>query len=202
MTDASLSHCRANQGGRSRGGTAVRYRCLVVVCLFLILFSRGAAADGLFTGSAGVSFANDQSEQVGTWGLSLAGMAGGVFGFELDFGRTGEAKTESVFVGDSRTTTVMGNVIVGVPLGAVRPYLVGGVGWVRTELGVSTGSDLTDDGLGVDFGGGLMGFFGDHIGARADLRYFRAVSAGDNFLDFDFKSLRFVRFTGGVVLRF
>lgn len=174
----------------------------MVVCLFLILFSRGAAADGLFTGSAGVSFANDQSEQVGTWGLSLAGMAGGVFGFELDFGRTAEAKTESVFVGDSRTTTVMGNVIVGAPLGAVRPYLVGGVGWVRTELGVSTGSDLTDDGLGVNFGGGLMGFFGDHIGARADLRYFRAVSAGDNFLDFDFKALRFVRFTGGVVLRF
>lgn len=202
MTDVCSYPCRASRGGRDRGGALRRRGCGVLACLLLVLASTDAAADGLFTGSAGVSFANDQSERVGTWGLSLAGMAGGVFGFEIDFGRTGEAKTESVFVTDSRTTTVTGNIIIGIPLGAVRPYVVGGLGWMRTDLGVSTGGGQKDDGLGVDFGGGLMGFFGDHVGARADLRYFRAVSAGDNFLDFDFKSLRFVRFTGGLVLRF
>jgi hypothetical protein len=34
------------------------------------------------------------------------------------------------------------------------------------------------------------------------LRYVRAVSAGDNFLDFEFENLDFVRFAGGVILRF
>ena len=67
---------------------------------------------------------------------------------------------------------------------------------------MSTGSGASDDGLGVDFGGGLMGFFGDHLGARVDLRYFRAVSTGDDFVDFEFEKLSFVRFTGGIILRF
>ena len=199
MTGVCSFPFRASQGGRRRRQPA---RCRGIVLVGLLLVSTEAAADGLFTGSAGVSFGSDQTEQVGTWGLSLAGMAGGIFGFEVDYGRSGQAKTESVFITDSRTTTVMGNLIIGIPLGAVRPYVVGGFGWVRTDLDVSSGSGQKDDGLGIDFGGGLMGFFSDHVGARVDFRYFRSVSAGEDFLDFDFKSLKFIRFTGGVVLRF
>ena len=188
-----------------RAGSAAwlgRARVVTVVGLLLVGMSGEAEADGFFTASTGASLSNGQTERVSTWGLSLAGMAGGVFGFELDFGRTGTAKTEAVFVSGSRTTTVMGNVIFGVPVGPVHPYAVGGFGWVRTEFEPSILGSSKDDGLGVDFGGGLMGFFGDHIGTRADVRYFRAVSAGADFLDFEFESLSFVRFTGGVVLRF
>ena len=87
-----------------------------------------ARADGIFTPFAGVSFGGDQTERVATYGASLAGMAGGVFGFELDAAQTANAKTDTVFEANSKITTVNGNMIVGVPLGAVRPYVVGGVG--------------------------------------------------------------------------
>ena len=61
---------------------------------------------------------------------------------------------------------------------------------------------VTSDGLGVDIGGGLMGFFGDHVGARVDIRYIRAVTAGESVFDFEFEKFNFVRATGGLVLRF
>ena len=163
-----------------------------------------AFADGVFTPFAGVSFGNDQTEQVTTYGFSLAGMAGGVFGIELDWAQTAQAKTSTLFVVNSRATTLTGNVIIGIPLGPVRPYVVGGLGWMRTKLTDPDGGGegVTSDGLGVDFGGGLMGFFTDHVGVRVDLRYIRAVTAGDNFFDFDFENFNYWRFTGGLALKF
>ena len=215
MKAVYLFRCKGSRGGRDVSCPEARrtvrptrsrvgvfgLRGLTVIALVLVGQST-AVADGIITPFAGVSFGGDQTEQVTTWGLSLAAMAGGVFGFELDFGRTGHATTDSVFTADSRVTTLTGNVIVGVPLGAIRPYVVGGLGWVRTELDGATPMAVQDDGLGVDVGGGLMGFFGDHVGVRVDLRYFRAVSAGSSFLDFDFERLDFIRFTGGLALRF
>lgn len=160
-----------------------------------------ARADGIFTPFAGVSFGGDQTERVATYGASLAGMAGGVFGFELDAAQTANAKTDTVFEANSKITTVNGNMIIGVPLGAVRPYVVGGLGWLRSSV-TGDGQSITSDGLGIAVGGGLMGFFSDHVGARIDLRYIRAVTAGDSVLDFDFKDFNYVRFTGGLALRF
>ena len=187
---------------KSRRGSCTR-RWLAAVVVFVVLVAPAPAqADGIFTAFGGASSGSDQSERVTTWGLSLAAMAGGVFGFELDFGRTAKAETDTVFVLDGRTTTLTGNIIVGAPLGAVRPYAVGGLGLVRTDVGTADGMTGRNDGLGVDIGGGLMGLFGDHVGVRIDLRYFRAVSAGEDFLDFEFENLDFVRFTGGVILRF
>ena len=178
-----------------------------LVATMIVLFAPGAAfADGIFTPFAGVSFGGDQTERVPTYGFSLAGMGGGVLGFELDVAQTAEAMTGTVFDANSKITTVNGNLIVGVPLGAVRPYVIGGLGWLRTSL-MADGQagqmpNVTSDGLGVAVGGGLMGFFGDHLGARIDLRYIRAVTAGEGVLDFEFKDFNYVRFTGGLVLRF
>ena len=160
-----------------------------------------ARADGIFTPFAGVSFGGDQTERVATYGASLAGMAGGVFGFELDAAQTANAKTDTVFEANSTITTVNGNMIVGVPLGAVRPYVVGGLGWLRASV-TGAGQSVTSDGLGIAVGGGLMGFFSDHVGARIDLRYIRAVTAGDSLFDYDFQDFNYVRFTGGLALRF
>ena len=62
-----------------------------------------ARADGIFTPFAGVSFGGDQTERVATYGASLAGMAGGVFGFELDAAQTANAKTDTVFEATARS---------------------------------------------------------------------------------------------------
>ncbi len=197
------------RSGDPLGGIAKLGSCwrvwTVGLGLFLVALTAPsvAHADGIFTPFVGMSAGSDQTEKVSTYGASLAGMAGGIFGFELDYGRTAEAETSSVFVKDSRVTTLNGNVIIGVPIGPVRPYGVGGLGWLRNEItGGPADERFKNDGLGVDIGGGIMGFFGDHVGARVDLRYFRAVSAGESILDFDFKAFSFWRFTGGLALRF
>ena len=82
---------------------------------------------------------------------------------------------------------------------------MGSVVWAgsvtRSLEGQRTSASRTTD-SGVDVGGGIMGFLGDHVGARIDLRYFRAVSAGESILDFDFKAFSFWRFSGGLALRF
>ena len=188
--------------GHDRRRSSLCRRAASFVWVVLLLAPGAAGADGLFTGFGGVTFGNDTTEKVGTFGLSIAGMAGGVFGFELDVSRTGKAETDTVFVTGSQTTTATGNVLIGIPLGAVRPYVVGGLGWMRTEAEAVGGEGGRRDGLAVDFGGGLMGFFGKHVGARVDLRYIRAVTSSDDFFDFDFAELDVVRFTGGVIFRF
>ena len=114
---------------RYRGSMAGSVRALVVACVVgaALLAPKPAHADGIFSAFAGGSFGTgDQDQKVSTWGLSLATMAGGVFGFELDFARTGNAAGDATFVKDSRVTNGFGNIIVGVPIKAVRPYVVGG----------------------------------------------------------------------------
>ena len=181
----------------------MKYVIGVVFGLIMFATPEIALADGIFTPFVGMSAGSDQSEKVSTYGVSLAGMAGGIFGFELDYGRTAEATSDSVFIQGSRVTTLNGNVIVGVPIGAVRPYGVGGFGWLRNErVGGPVSSGFKDEGLGFDLGGGIMGFFSDHVGARIDLRYFRAMSVGGSVLDFELKKFSFWRFSAGVALRF
>ena len=69
---------------------ALAARSLVAV-LVVLSVPAVAFADGIFTPFAGVSFGGDQTERVPTYGVSLAGMAGGVLGFELDVAQTAEA---------------------------------------------------------------------------------------------------------------
>ena len=197
---------------RYRGSMAGSVRALVVACVVgaALLAPKPAHADGIFSAFAGGSFGTgDQDQKVSTWGLSLATMAGGVFGFELDFARTGNAAGDATFVKDSRVTNGFGNIIVGVPIKAVRPYVVGGLGWVRTEIeGVEIAPPQApvmakSDGLGVAVGGGLMGFFTDHVGARVDLRYIRRIAVGgDSLLDVEFEKFSYWRATGGGAFRF
>ena len=161
----------------------------------------GLAADSIFTPFVGSSYGAKDTEKVTTLGASLAAMAGGVFGFEIDFARTAKAPINTVFVENSRTTTAMGNLIIGIPVKGVRPYVVGGMGWMKTEVSTVALSKKTD-GLGVAVGGGVMGFFSDHAGARFDLRYTRAVSIGESTRDVVFEAPAFWRASLGLALRF
>ena len=150
--------------------------------LLLLVTPRVAQADGIATTFMGVSFGDDQSNKVRTVGLSLASMAGAVVGFELDFGRASAANS---FLVDGQITTVTGNIILGIPIKAVRPYVLAAVGWLRTESLVSAGVSTKNEGLGIDDGAGLMGFFTEHVGARVDLRQFRAVRNSGDFFGFE-----------------
>jgi len=181
-----------------------------------------ASADWLFTpfigatfgGSADVAgggedFASDFNHNL-TYGAALEWMGGGVVGFGVDFGyspnffRPAEDDTFNL-VGDGNVTTLMANLIVGAPLGGVRPYASGGVGLIKQkvdDVGQFFGTiDSTD--FGFNAGAGVMGFFSDNVGIRGDIRYFRAVrDTNPDGLDLELGSFKFWRGTVGVTFKF
>ena len=210
---------------RSRLTNVVR---TAAVMLFLVGASTPASADWLFTPYLGISFGGsanfgdvgdleDNLERKTTFGGSATWMGAGIIGVEVDFGSTPNFFSNTTGVGDfeffdGHVTTLMGNLIVGAPIGGqsgvgARPYGTVGVGILRSSL---DGGDFFDDvsgsDLGFNVGGGAHVFFNDNIGLRGDIRYFRALSgsadADDLDVDFDFEDFNFWRGTVGVTFRF
>ena len=207
-----------------------------LACALVTATARPASADWLLTPYYGIVFGgaantvdidtlDEAFEQRSTFGASLAGMGGGVFGFELDYSYTPNffQLTEGgddfeFFDVNSSMTTLMGNLVVGIPIGGttgggVRPYVTGGAGLMRANIQFEDiFDDLSTNELGLNFGGGVHIFFNDNIGFRGDLRYFRALeqqddddpAEDDNFFDEDFglADFDYWRATVGVTFRF
>ena len=203
----------------------------VLITTVLVLIGAAAApqkasADWLFTPFVGLNWGGtasfsdaadfeDEFEQKGNFGASLAYMGGGIAGFEIDFGyspnffqnTTGNGDFE---FGDSNVTTLMANLTVGAPIGGqsgigIRPYASGGVGIIKSRVDDAEqffNVDSTDWGFNV--GAGLAGFFTDNIGLRGDLRYFRSLQDNEPDDEFDLAlgSFSFWRGTVGLVFRF
>lgn len=185
-----------------------------------------AAADWFFTPFIGGNFGgkanfgdlgdfDDEFEQRVDFGASLGWMGAGVVGFEVDFGWSpnffeNTAGDADFAFGDSNVTTLMGNVIVGVPIGGqqgpgIRPYGSGGIGLIRSHVdGGDLFNDLDANDLGINVGGGVQGFFTDTIGIRGDVRYFRSLqdTEPDNEFDLAFSDFDFWRASVGVTFRF
>jgi opacity protein-like surface antigen len=197
----------------------------------LVVFASAASpvqanADWLFTPFIGVNWGGaasfsdinadfeDEFERRMDFGASLTWMGGGIAGFELDFGFSPNFFENTTGGGDfafadNNVTTLMGNLVLGIPIGGqsgvgVRPYVVTGVGLIKSRIedaGDLFEVDSTDWGFNV--GGGLNLFFTDNVGIRGDLRYFRSLE--DNEPDAEFVGLsdfRFFRGTVGVTVRF
>ncbi len=185
---------------------------LALVALFAVPMT--ASADWLFTPYIGVNKGGSTSttSTPTNFGASLAGMGAGIAGFELDFSYAPNFfGPSSPTFGDNNLTTLMGNLMIGVPVGGqhgpgIRPYGVVGVGLVRqraTSVEQSV-SNLSTNDFGFDVGGGVMGFFTDNIGARGDLRYIRNFSATstDVLTPITAGTLSTWRFSAGVTFRF
>ena len=93
----------------------------------------------------------DEFERKINYGASFGWMGHGAIGFEVDFGyspnffRISPDNGSFDLVGDSNVTTLMGNVLVGAPIGGVRPYASGGVGLIRSHV-EDVGGFFEDDG--------------------------------------------------------
>ncbi len=164
-----------------------------------------ARAEGYVSPFAGVHFGNDEIEKKFVWGADAGYMGAGVFGVEADFGYAPNAFDEPV---DNHIMDVMGNLIIGIPVGGthgagVRPYVTGGIGLVQTKIDTGIGDSTSND-FGFNVGGGVMGFFSNHVGLRGDVRYFRSFennSTFDNGINIDLKNFDFWRGSIGVVIR-
>ncbi len=192
------------------------FRRTLAIGLFLIALTPAAArADGLIIPFAGVNFGGNAGGTLSDgadakrfdWGASFAWMGGGVFGFEGDIGYSPDFYGKND-VGGSSVLSVMGNVLLGVPFGGqqgfgIRPHGLVGIGVLHSDL------ESFNDVIGFDgneiawnFGGGLMIFFGGHVGIRGDIRYFRTFDAIDFGPTSDSDAIDYTRGSAGLVLRF
>jgi opacity protein-like surface antigen len=204
-------------------------KCFAIASLVLVTTVAApskASADWLLTPFVGWNWGgtanllesddfDDEFEQKAMFGASLGWMGAGIVGFEVDFGyspnffenTTGSGDFE---FGDSNLTTLMGNLLIGVPIGGqhgvgFRPYAVGGVGLVKSRIG-STGDffNVDSSNWGFNVGAGAIFFFTDKVGLRGDVRYFRALEDVEPLddLNIGLANFHFWRGTLGLTIRF
>jgi hypothetical protein len=154
---------------------------LLLAALAVVLAPVQARAEGFFAPWAGTNWGNDINHGRGVVGISAGGMgAAGTIGGEFDFGFSPSFFGPKSEFGSNSVMTAMGNLIVGVPIGgtsgrSVKPYFTGGVGVLRTQIdgGDVFNPSVDDNDFAWNLGGGVMGYFSDHVGLRGDLRYVR-----------------------------
>jgi opacity protein-like surface antigen len=187
---------------------------ILVAAAAVVLAPAQARADGWVTPWIGSAFGSSIDNGRGTFGVSAGGMGAGIVGGEVDFGYNPSFFGTQNDFGNNSVLNFMGNLIVGVPIGGthgmgLRPYVVGGVGLIRTQIDGNSNlfrPAASDNMFGWDAGAGVMGFFNDHIGLRGEVRYLRGThdmntSTGVNSIDFNGNKLHFWRPSIGVVFR-
>ncbi|HET6957207.1 MAG TPA: outer membrane beta-barrel protein [Vicinamibacterales bacterium] len=141
-----------------------------------------ARAEGFISPLIGFNFGGDANcpnvsgcdDKRMNFGVGLGGM-NAVLGFEeelayaRDFFGTMPGFKSSVL-------TLMSNVMIVPKIGPVRPYVLGGVGLIKTHVELTTASLLSTDNnnFGWDVGGGVMVTIVPHVAIRGDIRYFHS----------------------------
>ena len=193
--------------------TTTRRRSLAALFAAFCLFAgaRPAQAQGFISPFIGYNFGGDAGcpeitnceDKRTDYGVSF-GALGSIVGFEAELGYTknffGETSTQT-----SNVLTFMGNFMLAPKFGPVQPYGLAGLGLIRTSVeGLGTSSDQNQ--FGWDLGGGLMVFFGGHVGVRGDVHYYHAFQVLDFLnlpaLGLGGKKLDYGRAAVGVVFKF
>lgn len=193
-------------------------RKLVLIVPSLLLLSLAAAPDAraqtYITPSIGYDFGGDAgdcpsplddcNEKRTSYGIAIGTLAGGVFGFEEDITYAPDFFGESNRFGSNSVLTVMSNLVVSAPLGPVRPYVSGGLGLMRTRVTFDLdtfGSDVSQNALAYDIGGGVMILLPGHLGLRGDYRRFKSTKDFSVLgIDINNVKLSFSRLSAGLVL--
>jgi hypothetical protein len=194
-------------------GSMVRQVLTTGVLAAVLMFgaARTASAQSFISPFIGYNFGGDsgcpeisdcenKTRNLGVSFGSIGRVVGGEFEFSFIDNFFGETPGTS-----SHVLTFMGNFMLAPRLGVLQPYGVIGLGVIKTHAEVSLGGLLESDNnhFAWDIGGGFIGYFGEHVGVRGDLRYFHAfqdleilgLPIADTKLDFG-------RVYGGVVFKF
>ena len=166
-----------------------------------------ARAEGFVSPWLGVNFGNDSEEGDYAVGVNAGYMGAGIIGGEIGVGYSPDFFGESA---KNHELDVMGNLIIGIPIGGtsgggLRPYVTGCLGLIRTSIETGVPNVGQNSDFEYNLGAGVMGYFGDHIGLRGDLRYFRTLNSEDlsapGFPEIDLGSFNFWRASFGIVIR-
>ena len=202
-----------------KSGSGNRWLVPVLFSLSLIVPSYGFC-DGwvsgfigtVFGGSTGTKFSEAvENPSTTTFGANIGGMGAGVFGAEFDVGYTPKFFGEGRTVDNSGVLTMMGSLIIGIPAGGqsgfgLRPYGFAGLGLIRSHIEFREILDgISKNEFGYNLGAGIMGFFTDVVGIRAEYRYLRSFKSEDDdslFPSFERGHFNFSRASIGILLRF
>jgi opacity protein-like surface antigen len=169
-----------------------------------------ARADGYVAPWIGAGAVSTTDDGRRAFGVTMGYMAAGTFGFEADVGYSPEFFGVTSELGSVTGITVMGNAILGIPIGGdhgagVRPFVSGGLGVVHTHLerGIVLDRSRSTSEFGYDVGAGMMGFFNQHIGLRGEVRYLRTLEDSNRGTGIDVAPgrLRYWRGSAGVTFR-
>lgn len=178
----------------------------------LIAAPTQARAEGYVTPWVGSNWGSDISNGRAAFGVNAGGMGAGVIGGEVDFGYSPSFFGTKNDFGNNSVIDLMGNIIIGVPIGgtygaSVKPFVTAGIGLLRTQIDGGTLANVSSSNnmLGWNAGAGVMGYFNNHVGLRGDIRYLRGfedLNTGNTVIDLSGNNnLRFWRVSAGVVLR-
>lgn len=169
-----------------------------------------AAAQGFISPFIGFDYGGDSGCPTATGcedkhsNLGVAGgKLGAIAGAEVEFAYARDFFGDTPGV-DTSVLTLMTNVIVGPRIGVIRPFVLGGVGLIKSHVELDAGSLLdSSNQFGWNLGGGVMLMFGDHVGVRGDIRRFKSFQ-DISILGFDLseEKLTYNRASAGLVLAF
>jgi len=185
---------------------------VVTATLALVAAPMQARAEGFVTPWVGANWGSGIANGRAAFGVNAGGMGAGIIGGEVAFGYSPSFWGTQNDFGNNSVIDLMGNIIVGVPIGGthgagIRPFLTGGLGLIRTQIDGGTLAKVSSSNnmFGWNFGGGAMGFFSEHVGVRGDIRYnrgFENLNTGNTVIDFAGNNqLHYWRLQGGVVIR-
>jgi hypothetical protein len=206
----------------------VTCRSLLLALALTVAAAPPARADWHITPFVGVTFAGTTnlallegaaSEMKLTFGGTVSVIGSGIFGIEGEFGYLPrfferdtslpplQQDTPPPPVTRGGVWTLMGNLVVAVPERwagySLRPFVSGGIGLMHASAS-DPAIDLfpvNSNLLGMNVGGGAIGFLSDRYGLRLEIRYFRNLSGDETADSFGSTRLSYWRGNVGVVIR-
>jgi opacity protein-like surface antigen len=183
---------------------------LILALAVCVLTPTTAAAQGFISpfigfdygGDSGCPTASDCENKHSNLGVS-GGKLGAIAGAEVEFAYARDFFGDTPGV-DTSVLTLMTNAIVGPRIGIIRPFVLGGVGLIKSHVELDAGSLLdSSSNFGWNIGGGVMLMFGEHVGVRGDIRKFKSFQS-ISILGFDLseEKLTYNRASAGLVLAF
>jgi Outer membrane protein beta-barrel domain len=185
----------------------IRFRPVVVIALLGCLTAAGSArAEVLLTPFAGKAFSGSLDSSRTTYGVDVAFLGGGVFGFEGEFSYVKDffgVLQVPQSVDSNRVQSLSFDLMAALPSGSTRLYGSGGLSLLRPALTSRSGFVVVDeDKVGFNVGGGLLVSLSDHAALRGDLRYFRTFGALQSGDQVSLGTLAYWRGTGGLTFKF
>ena len=198
-------------------------RILFLAACATLVPSREARADWLITPWIATTFAIDttylrletgaRDRRYAMFGVSGSWLGSQLLGIEAELGAApGFFEVDEAgnpldsLLQASNLVTMFGNVIVATPLSvsgdSLRPYLLSGLGWIHATQEDQIGLVSNDDSLGLQLGGGAIGFVTDRVAIRFDLRNIRTLTRATTLTGQRDWKLSFWRASVGVAIRY